>query len=149
MIFRDFADALVRWLLEADAFDEILLLRLEVSALLELLCDDALPALRALAFNNNPDITDVGVVVLVDGLLKALQTSLLSLELCDVGMGDEGIAALTSLISRRRMGELHRLNISENASVSDQGIIGLARAIDAHGLLELRKSKWVSSRKTE
>lgn len=47
-----------------------------VDALAKLSCDDALPALRSLAFHNTPDITDVGVVVLTDDLLKALQTSL-------------------------------------------------------------------------
>jgi len=53
-----------------------------IGALAELLCDDALPALRNLNLHNNPDITDVGVVVLADGLLKALQTSLSTLGLC-------------------------------------------------------------------
>jgi hypothetical protein len=140
---RDFADALVR----SGCSKRIFSLRFcscaldaqGIGALAELLCDDALPALRALAFHNNPDITDVGVVVLANGLLKALQTSLLSLELCDVGIGDEGIAALTSVVSRRRIDELRDLNISNNASLTDHGILGLARAIDTHGLPELRE----------
>jgi len=81
----------------------------------------------------NPDGTDAGVMALTE-TLKARLTSLANLALYNVEMGDEGIAALASLVSHGRMEQLEEFVISQNAALTQQGIITLARAIDARGL---------------
>jgi len=81
----------------------------------------------------NPNGTDAGVMASTE-TLKARQTSLANLALYNVEMGDEGIAALASLVSHGRMEQLEELDISLNAALTQQGIITLARAIDARGL---------------
>lgn len=86
----------------------------------------------------NHDLTDVGVMALADALLKATQTFLTHLNLSDVGMGDEGIAALASLVSQGCMQQVTELSLSSNGGVTNRGIISLAQAIDARGLSNLR-----------
>ena len=58
----------------------------------------------------------------------------LDLQLHDVGMGDAGIAALASLVSRDRLEQLEHFYLSHNHAVTNRGIIALAQAIDARGL---------------
>lgn len=99
---------------------------------------DAFPELQELYLYDCPSIADVGAVALVTALREATQTSLTKLCLHDVGMSDEGITALASLVSQRRLEELQVLDIAKNAAVTEQGIIALARAINARGLPELR-----------
>jgi Ran GTPase-activating protein (RanGAP) involved in mRNA processing and transport len=96
------------------------------------------PALQKLFLSKNPNLTDVGVVALAEALSKTTQTFLTNLNLSDVGMGDEGIGALASLISQGRMEQLEELSLSSNSAVTKQGIIALAKAVDARGLPKLR-----------
>jgi len=86
------------------------------------------------------DLTDVCVVALAEALLKATQTFWTHLNLSDVGMGDEGIAALAPLVSQGRMQQVTELSLSGNSGLTKQGIITLAEAIDARGLPKLRAS---------
>lgn len=106
----------------------------ETRALADLLCRDDLPALEDLSLHGNADITDAGVVALADALLKSTKTSLRSLILSIVGMGDEGIAALSSLIYQGRMEQIRDLSFAENDDITDEGINVLARAVEAHML---------------
>jgi hypothetical protein len=110
----------------------------DMRALADFLCRDTLPALEELSLHGNPNITDVGVVSLAEALLKATQTSLRVLTLSDVGMGDEGIAALSSLIYRGRMEQMRELRFSENGGITKEGIKALAQAIEAHMLPVLK-----------
>ena len=54
--------------------------------------------------------------------------------LADVGLGDEGVAALASLVNQGRMEHLEEIYISDNKELTEQRILSLARAIDARGL---------------
>jgi hypothetical protein len=74
------------------------------------------------------------VTVLAEALLKSTQTCLRILGPKNVGLGDKGIAALASLDEKGRMKQLKLLIISKNKALTQQGIITLARAIEAHGL---------------
>ena len=49
-------------------------------------------------------------------------------------MGDEGIAALASLVSHGRLEDLEELNLSDDGGVTDEGLTVLASAISAGGL---------------
>lgn len=110
----------------------------DVCALADLIGQDCLPALKELCLSFNPNIADVGVVAPAEALLKPTETCLEEVELSYVGMGDEGIAALASLVYRGRMEDLTSLSISRNENVTDQGVNALAQAIDARGLPLLR-----------
>jgi hypothetical protein len=96
-------------------------------------------ALKILDVGENPNISDVGVLALAEALINSTQTFLTALSLENVGMGDEGISAVASLVSQGRLEHLKTLYISENAALTEQGIITLARAIGAGGLPELRR----------
>ena len=95
------------------------------------------PAMECLDLGENPNITDVGIVALAEALLKSTPTRLGSLVLDGVGMGDEGIAALTSLVDQGRLEKLREFDISDNEDLTEHGIITLARAIGACGLPKL------------
>lgn len=69
--------------------------------------------------------------------MKSTHTLLTELNLDNVGMGDQGLVALASLIDQGRLVQLEALNVSGNESVTDQGYIALARAIDIGGLSNL------------
>ena len=116
------------WLDGCDIVEE------DMRALADLICRDTLPALEELSVHGNSDITDAGDVALAEALLKLTQTSLKILTLSNVGMGDEGIAALASLAYRGRKDQLRVLNFAENDGVADEGISALARAVEAHML---------------
>jgi hypothetical protein len=103
-------------------------------ALANVLCQSTFPALKKIGLYGNHDLTDVGVGALAEALLKAPQTSFTHLNLSDVGMGDEGIGALASLVSQGRMEQLEELSLSSNSGVTKHGIIALAQAISAQGL---------------
>lgn len=66
-------------------------------------------------------------MALAEALSKSTPACLGSLVLDNVGMGDEGIAALASLVGQGRMEQLTELDISQNAALTQQGIITLAR----------------------
>lgn len=106
----------------------------DVNAVVDLISRSAFSALQQISLIGNPNITDVGIMAFAEALLKSTQTRLEVLGLCDVGMGEEGIAALASLVSQGRMERLKRLDISANAALTQQGIITLASAIAARGL---------------
>ena len=80
-----------------------------------------------MAFYNNPNITDMGVVVLADGLLKALQTSLISLELCDVGMGDEG-----------NLRQLGLRGVGSDNDICQDAVMGILEAAGRAGEIRVR-----------
>jgi hypothetical protein len=56
-------------------------------------------------------------------------------------MSDRGMAALESVVRHGRLERLEELNLSNNKSVTDDGIIALAQEIDARGLPKLRQSR--------
>ena len=56
-----------------------------------------------------------------------------------MGMRDGGLSALVSLVNRGCLEQLRELDNSDNYSLTEQGIISLARAIDARGLPRLEK----------
>lgn len=68
--------------------------------LADLLSRGIFPALKFLNLGQNPNISDVGILALSEGLLKSTQTCLETLFLNHVGLGDEGIAALASLVEQ-------------------------------------------------
>lgn len=69
---------------------------------------------------------------MAEALSKPTQTYLV-----DVGTGDEGIAALASVIYQGGFQHLKMFLISDNHGISDEGIIALADAIEACGLPKL------------
>lgn len=54
-------------------------------------------------------------------------------------MGDDGMAALTSLVCQGRLKNLEQLRLSENDDITDRGVIALARAINVRGLPMLER----------
>jgi len=81
----------------------------------------------------------VGVVALADALLKAPQTFLTDLELCDVGLTDVGMTVVSSLLYQGCFEQLQLLNLSGNRGMTNQGIVALARAIETRGLPLLKE----------
>jgi hypothetical protein len=108
-----------------------------VRVLTDLVSRGLFPAMECLDLGENPNITDVGIVALAEALLKSAPTRLGSLVLDGVGMGDEGIAALTSLVDQGRLEKLKKFVISDNEDLTEHSIITLARAIGACGLPKL------------
>jgi hypothetical protein len=51
-----------------------------------------------------------------------------------MGMGNPGLGVLASLIHQGRLKQLKYLNLCVNGAVTDLGVIGLARSIDAGGV---------------
>jgi hypothetical protein len=84
--------------------------------------------------SGNDNITDAGVVALADALLQTTQTLLTDIDLSDVGMGDEGIAALALLVQQDRMRRLECLQFCGNDDISNRGIICFAGSINMKGL---------------
>jgi len=105
-----------------------------VRLLTDLFCRGLFPAMECLDLGGNPNISDLGIMALAEALSKSSPACLGSLVLDNVGMGDEGIAALASLVGQGRMEQLREFNIYENAALTQQGICALARAVDARGL---------------
>lgn len=105
-----------------------------VWAMANLLSRDALPALKELYLPTNPNITDMGIVALAEALVQPTQTLLTHLNLSFVGLRDEGISTLGSVVIQGRLDQLKELDLSRNYGVTNDGVINLARAIDAHGL---------------
>ena len=95
---------------------------------------DAFPALKELRITNSPRITDVGVVALAEALRKPTQTMLTHLDLINVGMADDGMTALASVISEGRFDELDVLDLSGIMGLTNQGLIASARAIETKWL---------------
>lgn len=58
---------------------------------------------------DEPGIRDVGVTALADALGKPTQTILTGLDLENVGMGDDGITALSSVVYQGRFEQLEFL----------------------------------------
>ena len=99
---------------------------------------DGLPALEVMGLSSNDGIGDEGIVPLARALCEAPLTILRHLNLQDVGLGNEGMAALASVIDQGRMGRTEYLDLSAGRGVTDDGIITLAKAIDARKLPEVR-----------
>lgn len=106
----------------------------DLRALASAISRDAFPALKMLDFQSNTGIANVGVVALAEALSKAPEIFLTELNLRVVGMGDEGMIALASLVSQGCMQQMEKLGLSWNAGVTDRGVIALARAIETRGL---------------
>lgn len=103
-------------------------------SLADFLSHNTFPALKELQFSCNEGIADAGVMALTGGLLKATQTFLTKLDLSNGRFGDEGMAALASLVNQGRMAQLIVLHIYGNHYMTHRGLIVLARAIDARGM---------------
>lgn len=86
-----------------------------VHTVAEILCRDAFPVLTYLCFSDNPDMTDMGIMALTKALENASQTFLMHLNLTNVGMADEGIAALAHLVYQGCMDQLTGMTLSENS----------------------------------
>lgn len=99
---------------------------------------DIFPALDVLILHDNPRVSDEGVIALTEALRSASQTFLRGLALANVGMCDRGMVALASVVRHGRLKRLEELDLSHNIGVTDDGIIALAREIDARGLPKLR-----------
>jgi len=56
-------------------------------------------------------------------------------------MGDARMVVLASIVHRGCMRHIQKLNLSGPLGATDEGIVALARAIDAKGLPELRQLK--------
>jgi len=110
-----------------------------VQALADLLDGGAFPALQYLCLFQNPGITDAGVVALAEALLKPTQTFWTKLDLTNVGMGDGGMAMLTSLVCQGRLKKLKQSCLPENDGITDRSVIALAGAIDTSGLPMLER----------
>ena len=80
-------------------------------------------------------------MALTGGLLKATQTFLTKLDLSNGRFGDEGMAALASLVYQGRMAQLIELHIYGKRYITDRGLIVLARAIDEH---EMPMLEWLT-----
>lgn len=106
-------------------------------AFADLLGEEGFPALKQLRLVNDPGVKNVGVEILVEGLVKITTTNLTVLDLSRVGMGDQGIAAVAALVSEGRLQQLVDLHLSGNGDITNQGIIYLVKAIIAHGLPRL------------
>ena len=100
---------------------------------------DAFPMIANLDLRLNRGIGDDGVAVLAQGLLAASRTRLTNLNLCRTRMGDEGLAALGSVIHAGRLEELEGLFIHENPANTDEGIDVLAQVIMGAGQRGLPK----------
>jgi len=107
-------------------------------ALASLLRRDRLPTLEVLGLSSNDGIGDEGIVPLAGALCEAPRTILRQLNLQDVGLGNEGMAALASVIDQGRLGQIEYLDLSVARGVTDDGIITLAKVIDARKLPEVR-----------
>lgn len=73
-------------------------------------------------------------MALAESLLTATQTRLRSLDLSQCGLGDKALVALASVIDQGRFEVLQDFYLANNVHVTDQGILALARAIEARGL---------------
>lgn len=63
-------------------------------------------------------------MALAEGLLNAPKTKLKYLYLNDnIGMGDNGIAALAALVSQDRFEQLEDLHLSDDGGVTNEGIV--------------------------
>ena len=120
-------------------FDKCLIKAEGVCTLADHLGRGAFPALKKLRLEDDPGITDVGVVGLADGLLNPTQTMLTGLDLANVGLGEVGMTALSSLVYQCRFEQLELLNFSGNGGITSQGIVALARAIETRGLPLLKE----------
>jgi len=73
-------------------------------------------------------------VVLDKSLEEALRTLSVNLALRKIGMGDLGMAALATLVSKGRMQRVQKINLSNAREVTDKGIIALAQATKVSSL---------------
>lgn len=105
-----------------------------LQAVVGLLGHGGFPALKELDFSGNRDMRDEEVVSLAEALMGATKTRLWNLNLNNWLMGDEGIAALASVVSQGYFEELRKLSFSHNGDITDEGMTALARAIDVRGL---------------
>lgn len=88
-------------------------------------------------------ITSGGVAGLAEALPKASQSNWAHLNLTYVEMGDDGIAALATLVSQGRLEQLEELSLSDGGGVTNEGMILLAQAISVGGLPVLKSFKMV------
>ena len=102
-------------------------------AMIDLFRRDNFPALQDLCLYN---ITNEGIAVLAEALLEARQTFLGKFTIHPFGLRDEGFAAVAPLVYHGRFQQLKHREIStrNQAFLTNEGIIPLARAIDSHGL---------------
>lgn len=111
-----------------------------MSTLAEMLRQDAFPALQrlclfGLCYSRTSGMAngDESFGLVAKGLLDAPRTRLVELNLYEVGISNEGMTALASLVRAGRLDRLEELHLGQNVKVSDSGICALARAIDDAG----------------
>jgi len=129
-------------LMEVLIFNQSVLGGTGLTALLSLLYRDFFPALKELCLRIDSFNMDTGVAFdmdrivafVVQGLLNATHTNLRRLDLMYMGLGDQGLSFVAHLIHQGRLKQLKYLNLCVNGAVTDQGVIWLARVIDAGGL---------------
>lgn len=109
-----------------------------VRALADFIRRDSFLVLEILRLANDEGIGNECIAAVANALGEAPRTSLTALLLVAVGMCDVGMAALASLIQKGRLKQLKVLDLCGSCSVSDDGIIALAQAIDERGLPALQ-----------
>jgi len=110
-------------------------------ALADVIGREVLPALQGMSLYHNPKVSDEGLIVLAEAMGNTSRSFLRKLVIVNIGMSDRGMAALESVVRHGRLERLEELNLSNNKSVTDDGIIALAQEIDARGLPKLRQSR--------
>lgn len=103
----------------------------------------SVPVLEKMSFSFDR-IQDEGVVALEEALRDAPQIGLTELklanvEMANVEMSDVGIGAMASLVHQGRMGRMLNPDLSTASGATDEGMIGLAQAIDARGFPKLQR----------
>jgi hypothetical protein len=107
-------------------------------ALADVIGREVFPALQGMGLYHNPKVSDEGLIVLAEAMGNTSRSFLRKLVIVNIGMSDRGMAALESVVRHGRLERLEELNLSNNKSVTDDGIIALAQEIDARGLPKLR-----------
>jgi hypothetical protein len=104
-----------------------------MATLSQLLGQNGFPMLERLSFGGTSGIGDDGAAVLAQGLLAASRTRLTGLKLAKVGISDEGVAAVASLVRAGCLERLQEIFLGANSAFTDQGVGVLTRAIQAAG----------------
>ncbi len=113
----------------------------------DLVAMDRFPMLEILNVSNNQGIGDDGVCALVEALLTAPHTRLMSLNARLLGMSDKGMAALARVVRAGRFERLEYISLGNNEAVTDRGVCEFARAVEAAGRhgLPLMTRFWAST----
>lgn len=82
---------------------------------------------------------DEGVIALAQGLANEAHTRLTDLGLCNVKMGNAGMAALAGVLRTGRFDRLEQIDLStDDDDVTDDGVCVFAEAVNERGLPMLK-----------